>query len=146
MNDFDRHFESPACQTSVLRYSVRKNPGQDFRTAPYINYAYSLCSIETKGITIESLRDYFALFLELFIYFFLSPYGLCRYFQILGQKYGKSKLILYIWAIFTCFIFPAVLNYIKINDIALREPLKLWPINLEGVFSNAFCLISRRVQ
>ena len=43
---------------------------RDFRTAPYINYAYSLCSKGTIGITMVCRWDYFALFLSVFIFSF----------------------------------------------------------------------------
>ena len=43
---------------------------QDFRTAPYINYAYSFCSKETIGITMVRRWDCFALFL--LVLYFLS--------------------------------------------------------------------------
>ena len=53
----------------VWLYSFKKH-WQDFRTTPYINYAYGLCSKETIGITIVRRWDYFALFLLVFKFSF----------------------------------------------------------------------------
>ena len=80
---------------------------QDFRTAPYINYAYSLCWKETKGITIENLWDYFALFLKDFIFSFQVHMDFVKIFVFWVKNMENPTNLLKFWRFLRVFNLPA---------------------------------------